>query len=445
MRYPKPSDRYSCEVLCDNFMEIEKRLNDLAKNSGGSGGGSNVRGNWDQNDENAGDYIEGRTHYTTQESVTITWDGDTTGLDSVVMNDTVTYYRVSDLVLTAEDLERCDFDVYINITNSAPFPITRANYNRDVQLSVGVEGDVTALFETTAGASSAPLIMVCSADSVDMGGGATLSKGVYIMSAKIDSSATHLQQYISRIYVPRKVKQLDQDFIPNADMSINDEHATGFVKNRTHYTEFEPKEITWDGDITDLESITIGDCTLYKVSDEVMTNDELLAANLSSMGYSNGELLSEETTPLYKMSGGSSDLSTIRAALYSYGFATDEYLILPGNSMWFIAVIRSDNCTINVLDLMSGSVITLTVPSAGTYFLRVYNDDNNYTYISKLSLPWTGKKLDECYIPDTIARKSDLGGGSSLPEGGTSGQFLVSDGNGGATWLTVGIAEEEVF
>lgn len=36
MRYPKPSDRYSCEVLCDNFMEIEKRLNDLAKNSGGS-------------------------------------------------------------------------------------------------------------------------------------------------------------------------------------------------------------------------------------------------------------------------------------------------------------------------------------------------------------------------------------------------------------------------
>lgn len=35
MRYPKPNDNYSCEVLCENFMEIEKRLDAL-----GDGGGS---------------------------------------------------------------------------------------------------------------------------------------------------------------------------------------------------------------------------------------------------------------------------------------------------------------------------------------------------------------------------------------------------------------------
>lgn len=35
MRYPKPTDRYSCEVICNNFMEIEERLIELEENGGG--------------------------------------------------------------------------------------------------------------------------------------------------------------------------------------------------------------------------------------------------------------------------------------------------------------------------------------------------------------------------------------------------------------------------
>lgn len=36
MKYPKPEDRYSCEVFCENFMEIENRLQTV-ENGGGGG------------------------------------------------------------------------------------------------------------------------------------------------------------------------------------------------------------------------------------------------------------------------------------------------------------------------------------------------------------------------------------------------------------------------
>ena len=37
MKYPKPTDRYDCSVLCQNFEEIEARLLELEdENSGGT-------------------------------------------------------------------------------------------------------------------------------------------------------------------------------------------------------------------------------------------------------------------------------------------------------------------------------------------------------------------------------------------------------------------------
>ena len=42
MKYPKPTDRYDCSILCENFEEIENRLNQLEK-YGGGGGGSSAR------------------------------------------------------------------------------------------------------------------------------------------------------------------------------------------------------------------------------------------------------------------------------------------------------------------------------------------------------------------------------------------------------------------
>lgn len=37
MKYPKPDEFYSCEVICENFMEIEEKLKNIDNDSGGSG------------------------------------------------------------------------------------------------------------------------------------------------------------------------------------------------------------------------------------------------------------------------------------------------------------------------------------------------------------------------------------------------------------------------
>lgn len=37
MKYPKPTDRYDCSVLCQNFEEIEARLLELEDENSGSG------------------------------------------------------------------------------------------------------------------------------------------------------------------------------------------------------------------------------------------------------------------------------------------------------------------------------------------------------------------------------------------------------------------------
>ena len=40
MKYSKRKDKYCCDVLNDNFHEIDDRLTDLEENGGGSGGGN---------------------------------------------------------------------------------------------------------------------------------------------------------------------------------------------------------------------------------------------------------------------------------------------------------------------------------------------------------------------------------------------------------------------
>ena len=61
-----------------------------------------------QNDPNAADYVKNRTHYeettTVNEPLNITWNGNTEGLVSV---EGIPLYKISDLVLTEEQLKAC--------------------------------------------------------------------------------------------------------------------------------------------------------------------------------------------------------------------------------------------------------------------------------------------------------------------------------------------------
>lgn len=70
-----------------------------------------VRGNWNQNDPNADNYIQNRTHYETVEDVTvektltITWDGNTDGkVQATEDGELIPMYKISDEILTEEQL-----------------------------------------------------------------------------------------------------------------------------------------------------------------------------------------------------------------------------------------------------------------------------------------------------------------------------------------------------
>ena len=158
MRYPKPEDRYSCEVLCENFMEIEERLNELGSGTPGGTGGSGGDGKdgfspiatVTETDEGAIIEIEdvnGKTSATirhgengsdasvTAQNITnalgytpakqtdvesiaqniplyIKWDGNTEGRETVSpFANNNPFYKVSDLTYSADELDGCYVEI----------------------------------------------------------------------------------------------------------------------------------------------------------------------------------------------------------------------------------------------------------------------------------------------------------------------------------------------
>ena len=59
------------------------------------------------------------------------------------------------------------------------------------------------------------------------------------------------------------------------DWNQNDPKAKDYVKNRTHYIDGEIINITWDGKTDGLTHIDVDGVTIYKVSDKILTNEEI--------------------------------------------------------------------------------------------------------------------------------------------------------------------------
>lgn len=138
------------------------------------------------------------------------------------------------------------------------------------------------------------------------------------------------------------------------------------------------KIIEWDGDTTDKVAVSN---TLYKVSDEIPSNDELKE---------NGILYATNNAN-QTMSG--TNISQIWNAYISYGTITNDYAFLE-----YIAVIRNANTEI------SGT----TFPEPGTYFLK-HGDTLvtklDYSKVSKLD----NKYFDSAYVIDVKVGQADNG------------------------------------
>lgn len=134
-----------------------------------------------------------------------------------------------------------------------------------------------------------------------------------------------------------------------------------------------PGGIYWDGDTTNKESVQLENGTfLYKVSDEFYNIEDLL-----------GKKVGAQVQGIYQeVSISSNDIQSI-----------NEDLLIIGNAI--------------IIALKEAILEGVGTFSPGTYFAKTINE-NSFSYISYLETDSTTKILDEKYIPDTIARKSDI-------------------------------------
>ena len=168
------------------------------------------------------------------------------------------------------------------------------------------------------------------------------------------------------------------------DWLQNDETADDYIKNRTHWLEKEERIVEFNGDLTGREYLPFNETTFgVKVSDKVLTESDLIGS----------------TIELYI--GGIFELPV-----------TSDMIIYDNGSIG--VAVEGDLVVASVPDSWNGF-------SKGTYFVysyeKVYTDDEEYyveeIYTHSIScLTEEGSiyhQLDENYIPDTIARKSDIG------------------------------------
>lgn len=299
----------------------------------------------------------------------IEWDGNTEGRDNFCLFDTMYFYKISELTPSLDELRGC-------------------TYTSDIgnEYSVITEGvvDGGGVIMCSEGIASIYDIEAASASSgVDIP-----STGLYIF--RIEEQT----EFIIKIsYGSTTINTIDEKFIPDtiarvsdipqsgsgssvqADLNQNDEAAPDYVKGRTHYEVNNYNVITWDGstegrDVPLHNGEPLGN--IYKISDLVPVKDDLVGQEIEKVV--NGEVT--------------------RIIIEESRFREfDGYtLVSPNGSAAFYIFYKTETSN------------GITVPSTGVYGIA-----SNGNYVSKISYgSTTVKKLDEKFIPNTIARVNDI-------------------------------------
>lgn len=152
----------------------------------------------------------------------------------------------------------------------------------------------------------------------------------------------------------------------NADWSVNDPEAEGYVKNRTHSVErlFEP--IIWDGNTKGRDSCDAsipmgydpGTVIVYKISDQVLSSDMLRQATVTNT-ITGGSIVSGKLNIIsdfeaYGIYAGQKSLQYIDED----GYTTDH------SSEMIVSTSLVGDFT---------DTLGVTIPSAGTYCIQQYN------------------------------------------------------------------------
>lgn len=184
----------------------------------------------------------------------------------------------------------------------------------------------------------------------------------------------------------------------NADWNASEGEA-GYVKNRTHWLERPYEPIVWDGNTEGRDSVDLslmygypaGTAIAYKISDHVLTKDELVAANVDVPTYQ------------YEQSGGFAEPADMVAGAMWYA---DYSIIDFEGGVLGRGVVA---CTTVAGDFTTS--VGIVIPSAGTYCLQ-------QTASAIQIVGDVYHAIDAKYLPDGYATKEiaklPTGGGASI-------------------------------
>lgn len=270
------------------------------------------------------------------------------------------------------------------------------------------------------------------------------STGTYINVVELILAAQQGMNVEIRLTFPSQVKKLDEKFIPNTiartseleskvdkvegkglstndytddDKAKVDSLGALATKDTLAYDELTDKPfgeethepLVWDGNTEGRELYDSGNYIMCKISDEVFTAEQLIGGTLKLCDTNTGEIIDIPIT-----------VDEIKPLASGTGICCFEY--------FFISTTDT-----KVAD-------TITLPSIGTYLGKMTPVG---PYTSEITFPSQVKKIDEKYIPDTIARTSDLDAkldssalttavNDALAQAKASGEFDGADGVQGA-------------
>ena len=181
-----------------------------------------------------------------------------------------------------------------------------------------------------------------------------------------------------------ELKQLDEKFIPNTIARVDNIYYED-LKNKPFYDGRE-YVLKYNGNKDDYESITFDSIPLLKLSDKIILRDDILSVTLN--GVDNIEFGIGNLTNTSDTISGS-----------AYAFLINKYIIYIIEEEW---TARDDSS--NIVTIPTGIWLVLLDASSGTPVFV----NNVPPFRFKLTLSSGDiKQLDEKFIPDTIARKSD--------------------------------------
>lgn len=304
-----------------------------------------AQSDWNQMDENAPDYVKNKTHYDGFQSVTVEWDGNIEGLGEPLYGG---YYKVSDLTPSVDELSDalaiCSF-----FGSNRPAPIYA---EQDPEHSNVV--------------SSSYIAVVYSPFDFE---GNHYEAGLYFLYTNAGNVFIK-----SLAYDKHELKQLDEKFIPDtiarsidvaqADWSQIDESAPDYIKNRTHYKVdaiIETRHFPEDGMTSSINDMEF--------------------ANLLYENYKTAEYVHLGFNRPMTYSGIRYDSES--------GFAYNLYLNAPNVDIYVLLPRENNELTgeIQLIDYYGNRI-------SGSISITVAEEEI--------------VQLDEKFIPDTIARVSDI-------------------------------------